>query len=140
MKRPRDLEFGRRLRAARVKKGLTQRDLAKVSGCAASSIQYYEKGRVPHYNTGARLRELLEAPGLLPRRLGPPPDPSEALAGYLASADGLDLPGWVREFLRSTKLHPKRRASVENWAELAGMILEFDRRLRRQEQEGLETN
>jgi len=39
------LEFGKKVKAARLEKGLTQQDLAKIVEVTPESISYYEAGK-----------------------------------------------------------------------------------------------
>ena len=55
------VEFGRRLREARERKGLTQLELAKQANLGESTISFYELGRrEPSYEVLLRLAEILE--------------------------------------------------------------------------------
>lgn len=40
------IAFGERLRSARIKKGLTQKDLAELTGTSSNMISKYENGRL----------------------------------------------------------------------------------------------
>jgi len=55
------IEFGKRLREARERKGLTQLELAKLANLGESTISFYELGRrEPNYDILIRLAEILE--------------------------------------------------------------------------------
>ena len=55
------MDFGKLLRAARMKKGLTQQELADRIGIALQSYQRYEQGnREPSLKTLSTLADLLD--------------------------------------------------------------------------------
>lgn len=60
-------EFGKNLREIRQRKGLSQRDLAKMTGISASAIGMYEQGRrEPNTETTEALaRALCVSPAML---------------------------------------------------------------------------
>lgn len=56
-------EFGNRLREARLKKGLNQKELADAMGLTQASISQFEKGqRLPTPANITKLSEILEVP------------------------------------------------------------------------------
>lgn len=55
------IDFGKRLREMREKKGLTQAELAKMASLGESTISFYESGkREPSYEMLVTLAELLD--------------------------------------------------------------------------------
>lgn len=49
-----------RLKQARLKKGLTQEELAKVADVSQSSICYIERGKIPRMDTLQKICKALE--------------------------------------------------------------------------------
>lgn len=79
------VEFGRRLRAAREKKGLTQLELAKRLHLGESTISFYELGkREPNYETLIKLAAELDT------------TPDYLLTGK-TNGNGQSLPWWERD-------------------------------------------
>lgn len=57
------LAFARRLRRLRMRRGLTQRELAALCGLAPQQVSHYEAGRYrPHARNLAKLAEALRVP------------------------------------------------------------------------------
>ncbi len=89
-----DIEIGRRLRQARVAKGLTQKDLAASIGLSHQAVQKYESGESRlSLSTLARLRQHLgiEASDLLPVIRPDGTAVADPLAGMAQSITGLRL-------------------------------------------------
>lgn len=64
MKHPVDLHVSQKLKALRLLRGMTQKDLSKVLGVSAQQIQKYEEGRTRL--SGSRLYESALALGVRP--------------------------------------------------------------------------
>jgi transcriptional regulator with XRE-family HTH domain len=54
----RDMEFAERLRQARIRSGLTRRELADAAGISERAIDEYEGGRIPPKNLPKLARAL----------------------------------------------------------------------------------
>lgn len=89
------MTFGSRLREARLRRGLTQEQLAQEIGVAKSTLTGYEKGnREPDI---AKIKRLLET-----LRID---------AAYLFETEGAPLAGETEEFRASYELCPSRGAN-----------------------------
>ena len=108
-----DIEIGRRLRQARVLKGLTQKDLAESIGLTHQAIQKYESGQSRlALSTLAMLRSHLgiEAADLLPALRADGTAVSDPLAAIGRSIQGLRLASLFG------RMNPEQQQSLLNVA------------------------
>lgn len=108
-----DIEIGRRLRQARVAKGLTQKDLAASIGLSHQAVQKYESGESRlSLSTLARLRQHLgiEASDLLPVIRPDGTAVADPLAGMAQSITGLRLANLF------SRMRPNQQQSLLNVA------------------------
>ena len=110
------MQPGQILREARLRSGLSQRQLGRLAAVPESRISDYERGR--HQPSAAMLQRLLSAAGhdlaAVPRRAVRPPDPGQngrILADLLSFVDAIP-------FGRLQADGGRLRPSPPTWAEL----------------------
>jgi len=120
---PRDFEIGRRIRAVRLERGISETELGNLIGVTFQQIQKYEKG-ANRVSAGRlqRLSQALKAPitffyaGSSDGQENPQDDSIDVGLGFLETSGAVRL---VRAFSRIQDLE-MRRAVVELAEKIAG--------------------
>jgi transcriptional regulator with XRE-family HTH domain len=121
---PRDAEIGRRIRALRLERGLSQTELGNFLGVTFQQIQKYEKGS--NRVAAARLERVAELLGVPitffytgPEAIGPR---TGSVDSVNAGLEFLETAGAVRLVRAYSKIHDPsmRRALVELTERIAG--------------------